>query len=176
MSTNGFALPISGLIALAFVAAASIAIIYPAYERINHVRALHYCNGVRPGALWTGYLLFDTQFIIVESIVVWAAMFSGNVSRLYYESTYLLGVFILFGIATYLGTYLFSLFVKKAAFAIAAGVHIVLLVLYLISYLLVEQVGNKNTRHASYSALQYGFGLSSPAANLLRQCKEKPVY
>jgi ATP-binding cassette subfamily A (ABC1) protein 3 len=39
---------------------------YAAYEKINHVRALHYSNGVSPFALWLAYLLFDTQFIVVE--------------------------------------------------------------------------------------------------------------
>lgn len=122
-----------------------------------------------PAALWLGYLLFDLQFIVVQAIVVWGAMFAGNVARLYYESSFLLGVFILFGLATYLGNYLVSLFVKKAAFAIAAGTHILLLVLYLVSYIVVEAVGDKDSRHATYSLLQSIFGLSSPAANLLSE-------
>jgi hypothetical protein len=109
------------------------------------------------------------QFIVVQAIVVWGAMFAGNVARLYYESTYLLGIFILFGIATYLGNYLVSLFVRKAAFAVAAGTHILLLVLYLVSYIVTEAIGDKDSRHATYSLLQFIFGLSSPAANLLRE-------
>lgn len=142
---------------------------YPAYEKVNNVRALQYCNGVTPTALWVAYLLFDMQFIVVEAIIVWAIMYAGGVARLYYASSYLLGVFILFGIATYLGTYLFSLFVKKAAFAVAVGVHILLFVLYLISYVVVGAIGDTDLRFDKYSALQYGLGLSSPAANLLRR-------
>lgn len=96
-------------------------------------------------------------------------MYAGPVAKLYYESSYLLGIFILFGIATYLGTYVLSLFIKKAVFAVAAGIHIVLFVLYLIGYVIVEAAGNLDTRHATYSNLQYGLGLLFPAANLGRK-------
>ncbi|KUJ19510.1 P-loop containing nucleoside triphosphate hydrolase protein [Mollisia scopiformis] len=161
-------LPISALIALAFIAATSISVIYPTFERINQVRALHYCNGVSPFALWTGYLLFDMQFILVESIFVWGLLYAGPLARLYYESNYILGVFILFGIATYLGNYLLSLFVKKAAFAIAAGLHVLLFVLYLVAYVMNQSFGNGSMLYSTYSNIQYGLGLSSPAANLLR--------
>ena len=79
-----------------------------------------------------------------------------------------MGVFILFGIATYLGTYVLSLFVKKAAFAIAAGIHVLLAVLYLVSYIMVQSFGDAPNRPDTYALLQYGLGLSSPAANLCR--------
>lgn len=165
---NAIFMPTAILISLAFIVAASIAIIYPSFEKNNRVRALHYCNGVSPFALWTGYLLFDTQIIILQSIFVWALIFIGPLSNIWYASNYLLGVFILFGIATYLGTYLLSLYTKKAAFAIAAGLHVLLFVLYLVSYVMNQSFGNKENLHATYSALQYGFGLSSPGANLAR--------
>lgn len=167
-NVNYLSMPITILLVLAFVAAASIAVIYPAFEKINHVRALHYCNGVSPFALWLGYLLFDIQIIIIQAFVVWGALFAGSLTRLYYQSSYVLGIFILFGIATYLGTYVLSLFVRKAAFAIAAGLHILLIVLYFVSYILNQSVGNAENRQATYSALQYGLGLISPGANLAR--------
>jgi ABC-type transport system involved in cytochrome c biogenesis ATPase subunit len=153
---------------LAFVTASSIAVIYPAYEKINHVRALHYCNGVSPFALWFGYLLFDIQFILIQAFFVWGLLFAGTLTRLWYGSSAILGVFILFGIATYLGTYILSLFVRKAAFAIAAGLHVLLVVLYLVSYIMNQSFGNKANLHETYSLLQYGLGLSSPGANLAR--------
>ena len=167
-NVNFLSLPITFLIVLAFVTASSIAVIYPAYEKINHVRALHYCNGVSPFALWSGYLLFDLQFIIIQAFFVWGLLFAGTLARLWYGSSVILGVFILFGIATYLGTYVFSLFVKKAAFAIAAGIHVLLVVLYLVSYIMVQSFGDAANRQETYSLLQYGLGLSSPAANLCR--------
>lgn len=162
------ALPISILLCLAFVAAASIAVIYPAFEKNNRVRSLHYCNGVSPFSLWSGYLLFDMQFIIIQSIFVWGLLFIGPLAKQWYESNYILGVFILFGIATYLGTYFISLFLKKAAFAIAAGVHVLLFVFYLIAYVINQSVGPDENLYQNYSFIQYGIGLSSPAANLAR--------
>jgi len=161
-------MPIAILITLAFICAASIAVIYPAFEKNNRVRALHYCNGVSPFALWLGYLLFDIQLIIIQAFVVWGVVYSGSLTRLYYASSYILGVFIHFGIATYLGTYVLSLFTKKAAFAIAAGLHILLFVLYLVGYIINQSVGDGWNRHMIYTALQDGLGLSSPGANLAR--------
>lgn len=153
---------------MAFITASSISVIYPAYEKINHVRALHYCNGVSPFALWFGYLLFDIQFIIIQAFFVWGLLFAGTLTRLWYGSSEILGVFILFGIATYLGTYVLSLFVRKAAFAIAAGLHVLLAVLYLVSYIMNQSFGDEANLHETYSLLQYGLGLSSPGANLAR--------
>ncbi|KAL2064305.1 hypothetical protein VTL71DRAFT_4799 [Oculimacula yallundae] len=166
---NVLSMPIAVLISLAFISAASIAVIYPAYEKNNRVRALHYSNGVSPFALWTGYLAFDMQFVILESIIVWSILFAQQkLQRLWYEPSYLLGVFILFGMATLLGTYVISLFTKKAAFAIAAGLHCLLFVLYVVAYVMNSSFGDQDNLFSTYSALQNGLGLSSPGANLVR--------
>ena len=132
------------------------------------MRALHYCNGVSPFALWFAYLVFDAQFIIIQSIIVWFVLYSGSLAELYYAGSYMFGVFILFGIATYLGTYVISLFVKRAAFAIAAAIHMFLFACYVAADVMNQQFGNINTRPQTYSLLQYGLGLSSPSANLIR--------
>jgi ATP-binding cassette subfamily A (ABC1) protein 3 len=98
---------------------------------------------------------------------VWAILCAGSVADWWYSPNYLFGAFILFGIASYLGCYTISLFVKKAAFAIAAGVHLLLYILYIISYVANQQTDSPD-KHRIYSALQYGLGLTSPAANLGR--------
>ena len=163
-----WSMPIAILIVLAFIAAASISGIYPTFEKVNNVRSLEYCNGVSPCALWSANLIFDTQFIIIQSIIVWGIAFAGSLERLYFAPGNILAIFILFGIATYLGTYVLSLFLKKAAFAIAAGVHMFLFLLYLIGYIVNQAVGNVATRQQTYSTLQYFLGLTSPGANLAR--------
>ncbi|PVH82385.1 hypothetical protein DL98DRAFT_619648, partial [Cadophora sp. DSE1049] len=166
---NTFAMPIAVLLSLAFIAAASIAVIYPSFERNNRVRALHYSNGVSPFALWAGYLLFDMQFIIFQSLFVWGLLYSQqSLQRLWYAPAYLLGVFILFGLATYLGTYVISLFTKKAAFAIAAGLHVLLAVLYIVAYVMNSSFGDESLLFDTYNSIQFGLGLSSPGANLVR--------
>lgn len=168
-STVGYlSMPVTVLLILAFITAASIAVIYPTFERVNRVRALQYCNGVSPFALWVGHLLFDVQFIVIQSCIVWGIMFAESLQRLYFESNYILGVLILFGIATYLGTYVLSLFVKKAAFAIAAGLHILLFVLYFVGYIVTKSVGATANRYQTYSLTQYVVGLTSSGANLAR--------
>jgi ATP-binding cassette subfamily A (ABC1) protein 3 len=165
---NFTSMPIAILLGLAFITAASIAIIYPAFEKNNRVRALQYCNGVSPFALWFGYLLFDMQFILIQSLIVWGLLFVGRPGDFWYAPNYILGVFILFGIATYLGVYLLSLITKKAAFAIAAGIHVLLFVLYIVSYVMNQSFGNVGNLYSTYSYIQYGLGLSSPGANLAR--------
>lgn len=166
---NTFAMPIAVLISLAFIAATSVAVIYPSFERNNRVRALHYSNGVSPFALWAGYLLFDMQFIIFQSLFVWGLLYvQQSLQRLWYAPAYLLGVFILFGLATYLGTYVISLFTKKAAFAIAAGLHVLLTVLYIVAYVMNSSFGDESALFETYNSIQFGLGLSSPGANLVR--------
>ncbi|CAG8951276.1 hypothetical protein HYFRA_00008025 [Hymenoscyphus fraxineus] len=163
---NGFAMPLSALIVIAFIACTSISVIYPVYERVMRVRALQYCNGVSPAALWVAYLLFDMQFIFIQAIFVYGLLYA-SVPHVYYQGSYIFGAFILFGIATYLGCYLLSLFVKKAAFAIAAGVHVLLFICYLLGYVGAQSTAGPKL-FETYSALQYGLGLTSPAANLAR--------
>lgn len=85
---NWKTLPLQMLVIIAFVAAVSIAVIYPsmfstylnalslisqtnaipAYEKKSNVRALHYSNGVSPSSLWLAYLLFDLQFILIQGM------------------------------------------------------------------------------------------------------------
>ncbi|EPE27975.1 P-loop containing nucleoside triphosphate hydrolase [Glarea lozoyensis ATCC 20868] len=166
-NSNFFGLPIGVLLVIAFIGCVSTSVIYPTFEKINRVRALQYCNGVSPAALWVAYWAFDMQFIIVQTIIVWSLTFAGSVAPVWYAPNYLFGAFILFGVASYLGCYALSLFVKKAAFAIAAGTHVLLFVIYIVAYVAVQEVGGQNEQ-AAYESLQYGLGLTSPAANLAR--------
>jgi ATP-binding cassette subfamily A (ABC1) protein 3 len=44
--------------------------LYPCYERLSNVRALHYSSSVRPAPLWLAYLLFDGITVALVSVVV----------------------------------------------------------------------------------------------------------
>ncbi|THV46424.1 hypothetical protein BGAL_0387g00030 [Botrytis galanthina] len=160
-------IPILVFITLGFICSTSVSIMYPVFERINNVRALQYSNSVSSAALWTAYLIFDMHIGLITSVVTWAIIFSGGNSRIWYESTFILFAILLFCIATYLGLYLCSLFLRRAAFAVAVGVHIVLMVAYLVAYYIMD---SKNPVNAFDIALdiQGVLGLTSPAANLLR--------
>ncbi|KAL3417886.1 ABC transporter [Phlyctema vagabunda] len=167
-SVDGKILPLTALLIIAITAAASIPIIYPAFEKKSRVRALHYCNGVSPFALWTAYLMFDMQFVFVQSLAVWIMLFSGALQRIWYSPGYIFGALLLFGMATALGTYVLSLFVKRAPFAIAAGIHITLFAVYFMAYVLCQVISDKHYLHQSYTYVQVMIGLLSPAANLGR--------
>jgi ATP-binding cassette subfamily A (ABC1) protein 3 len=160
------AIPLVILIILGFITSTSVAVLYPTEERINNVRSLQYCNGVSPAALWIAYLLYDMQVLILGVIVTYVCIFA-SVSGIWLAPGYVFGVMILFGIATYLGLYVLSFFINKAAFAIATALHIVLFVLYLVGYV-VTSSGSAINKYEIYSQIQYGVGLTSPAANLAR--------
>ncbi|KAF7883671.1 uncharacterized protein EAF02_005591 [Botrytis sinoallii] len=160
-------IPILVFITLGFICSTSVSIIYPVFERINNVRALQYSNSVSSAALWTAYLIFDIHIGIITSVVTWAIIFSGGNSRIWYESTFILFAILLFCIATYLGLYLCSLFLRRAAFAAAVGVHIVLMIVYLIAYYVNDSKDPVNAFDIALD-IQGVLGLTSPAANLLR--------
>jgi ATP-binding cassette, subfamily A (ABC1), member 3 len=74
-----FALPIAGstgdslqlvmYFGFAMCAYPAFFALYPTFERIGNIRALHYSNGVRPAALWLAYTLYDTGFVILISVL-----------------------------------------------------------------------------------------------------------
>ncbi|KAE8392439.1 hypothetical protein BDV23DRAFT_181593 [Aspergillus alliaceus] len=161
-------LPISMLLVIALVGAVSTASIYPVYERISNVRALQYSNGVSPFALWVAYLLFDTQFIFVEGLIVWGTLFVNPVNSIWYRPDCIFGAVILFGIASYLGTYLMSSLFRRAGFALAFGAHALLLFLYFIAYVLNQFFTDADSRHDAYNQIHNSLGLIAPAANLAR--------
>lgn len=76
---SNFALPFVGgtgdslqlvlYITFAMCAYTAFFALYPTFERLNNIRALHYSNGVRPAPLWLAYWLFDAFFAIIVAIV-----------------------------------------------------------------------------------------------------------
>jgi len=76
---SNFALPFVGgtgdslqlvlYITFAMCAYTAFFALYPSFERLSNIRALHYSNGVRPAPLWLAYWLFDAFFAIVVAVV-----------------------------------------------------------------------------------------------------------
>ncbi|PLB48647.1 hypothetical protein P170DRAFT_318057, partial [Aspergillus steynii IBT 23096] len=161
-------MPIAILLVIAFMAAVSTTVIYPMYERVSKVRALQYSNGVSPFALWTAYLLFDMQFIFVEALIMYGLLFVNPINNVWYRPDCIFGAFILFGIASYLGSYLISNIFRRGGFFTSLSIHIVLFVLYFISYIANQYGGSASSRQDNYDNLQAGLGLIAPAANLAR--------
>ena len=86
-----FALPITGAagdslqailyICLAMCAYPAFLALYPTFERLRNVRALHYSNGVRPAPLWLGYFLFDGLVVTAVSVVVIAVLTGVSITQ-----------------------------------------------------------------------------------------------
>jgi ATP-binding cassette, subfamily A (ABC1), member 3 len=121
--------------------------LYVTMERIRNVRALHYSNGIRSGSLWFAYMLFDSMFVVIVSVVV-IGIFMGVSSSSYCHSSfaltgiqawggwwapgYLFLVFLFYGLTSILVAYVLSLIVPSqlAAFAITAGLQAAAVALY----------------------------------------------
>jgi ATP-binding cassette subfamily A (ABC1) protein 3 len=83
---SNFALPFIGstgdslqlilYITFAMCAYTAFFALYPTFERLSNIRALHYSNGVRPARLWLAYWLFDVIFAIVVAVVSTALLAS----------------------------------------------------------------------------------------------------
>ncbi|KAF2471432.1 P-loop containing nucleoside triphosphate hydrolase protein [Lindgomyces ingoldianus] len=104
--------------------------LYPTNERISNVRSMQYSNGIRPFPLWLSHLAFDTQVILVVS-VVGIALLSAS-TPVWYGLPLLWVVMFLFGISSTLISYLVSMFAKSpvAAWFVVAMYNIVMYFAY----------------------------------------------
>lgn len=107
--------------------------LYPSFERTRNVKQLQYSNGVRPGPLWLGHLLFDAIFVVVISTIS-LIVFTLAKSSVWHFTSYLWPVFFFYGLSATLLAYIISLFVSTqlGAFAFAAGYQAVSFLIYLI--------------------------------------------
>lgn len=71
------------------------------------------------------------------------------IHHVWYRSDCIFGAFILFGIASYLGTYLLSNVIRKAGYAAALGIHLLFLVLYFVAYVINQFAGSAYLRQES---------------------------
>lgn len=68
------------------------------------------------------------------ALIVYGLLFINPTNEIWYRPDAIFGAFILFGIASYLGTYLLSNIIRRGGFAAALGIHILLWVLYIVAY------------------------------------------
>ena len=109
--------------------------LYPTVERIRNIRGLQFSNGVRSLPLWLAYTAFDFIPVIISSALT-VIIFSA-VSSVWYHVEYLFIIFVLYGLASILLSYVISLFAKTqlSAYAYAAAGQAVMFLVYLIAYL-----------------------------------------
>lgn len=142
--------------------------LYPTLERLRNVRQLHYSNGVRSICLWSAYLIFDFMIVLATSVIV--IIIFRAVSDAWYHAEYLFVVFILYGIASTLLSYVISLVARSqlAAFAFVAGGQAVMFLLYFIAYLSVLTYAPTNKVDDYLLVTHFTIGLITPAGNLIR--------
>lgn len=142
--------------------------LYPNFERIGKVRALHYSNGIRAAPLWLAYLAYDSIFITLISAIV-TGIFVGASSE-WYNPGYLFVVFFLYGITSALLCYVVSLVATSqlATFAVAAGGQCSFFLLYFIMYMSILTYAPAYRIDDALTLSHFIFAIFSPSANILR--------
>ncbi|KAF4556676.1 ABC transporter-like protein 6 [Elsinoe fawcettii] len=142
--------------------------LYPTQEKINKVRALHWSNGVRVLPLWTAYALFDFIFVLIVSIAC-AIVYATIADQLYFSS-YLFIIFMLYGLAAMLLSYVLCTFCKSqlAAFAVAAGYHLSTFLIYFLAYMVIVTFAPASDITSLVTIAHFAIATITPAGNLLR--------
>ncbi|KAH9937769.1 P-loop containing nucleoside triphosphate hydrolase protein [Epithele typhae] len=144
--------------------------LYVARERHSEVQAMHFSNGLsNPAGLWLGHLIFDamtTTFAATLLVVVWA----GKYAFFFHGLGYLWLVMMLYGIASILYAYLFTLYFKSplGAWAAIAVWHVILFLLYTMAYVLAQTYGDAVETQSLYAVIHFTVGLVSPLPSLIR--------
>lgn len=143
--------------------------LYPTMERIKHVRALQYSNGVRALPLWLAYLLFDFIPVLVAVAVSSALMISGT-GDVWYNFGYFVLVIVLYGITSILLAYNVSLIAKSqlSAFAALAGGQAILFLVYFISVVMVFTYAPVDKIDEQLLIVHFALSIISPIASFSR--------
>jgi len=142
--------------------------LYPTVERLRNVRGLQYSNGVRSLPLWLAYVSFDFIVVIVVSVVC-IAIFAASSSAWYYIG-YVFLVFLLYGLASTLLSYVISLVAgsQLSAFAFAAAGQAVMFLGYFIAYMSILTYSRIDQIDRNVNIAHFTIGLVSPIANVQR--------
>lgn len=125
--------------------------LYPTYERKTQVRALQYCNGIRPLPLLLAYSLFDFFFVLVVSIVCTIMI---SIQAPWFGIGHVFLVQALYGLAAIPVVYLIALMTKSQPAAFASSV-LAMAIMYIIS--IVAFTVSKITRPFKSSICPHNF-------------------
>lgn len=111
--------------------------LYVNKEKRTNVRGLEYSSGARSLALWSSHLLFDFAIILVAMALV--TIIYASTSHVWYHVAYLFPVFMLYGLASMLISYLMSMVWSSALATYAATTAFtgIGFAVYLIAYLFI---------------------------------------
>ncbi|KAI1777113.1 P-loop containing nucleoside triphosphate hydrolase protein [Hypoxylon cercidicola] len=142
--------------------------LYPNIERRRNVRGLQYSNGVRSLPLWVSYTLFDFAIVIISSAIV-TGIFAAQ-SDVWYNVAYLFLIFMLYGLASILFSYVISLFCgnQLSTYAFSAAGQAVGFLIYLIAYLCVITYAPVNHIDQSILVAHFVIAIFIPIGSVVR--------
>ncbi|KAI1632809.1 hypothetical protein F4809DRAFT_626106 [Biscogniauxia mediterranea] len=166
--STGDSLQLMVYMALALSAYPAFFGLYPNIERRRNVRGLQYSNGVRSLPLWVAYTLFDFAIVLVLSAIT-TGVFAAS-SDVWYEVSYLFLIFILYGLASILLSYVISLFCKNqlSTYAFSAAGQAVGFLIYLIAYLSVLAYAPITTIDQSLEVVHFVISAFVPIGSVVR--------
>ncbi|KAG7121467.1 ATP-binding cassette sub-family A member 17 like protein [Verticillium longisporum] len=142
--------------------------LYPAFERLQKIRALQYSNNVRPRPLWVSYIMVD--IVIVTIVAALGTLALAMDVKNWYHPAFIFPIMWLYGIASMLWCYIISLYTRSelAAFAFSACIMVVAFILTIVSFSLA--INNPSFDHPKLviDAVSYSLGLLFPIMNLYR--------
>ncbi|KAH9206456.1 hypothetical protein DL95DRAFT_347495 [Leptodontidium sp. 2 PMI_412] len=142
--------------------------LYPTIERTRNIRGLEYSNGVRSLPLWLAYLTFDFLIVLVSSAL--SVIIFATSSSAWYHVEYLFVIFMLYGLASILLSYVVSLFARTqlAAYAFAAAGQAVFFLGYLVAYLCTLTYAPVNKIDDYLLVVHFVVSLVTPMGSLIR--------
>ncbi|VUC26571.1 unnamed protein product [Clonostachys rosea] len=143
--------------------------LYPVFERLKGIRAMHYSNGIQAIPLWLAYLASDFSVTLVVSTVS-VIVLSASTS-VWYHLEYLFVVFLLYGAASTLSCYVLSLFVSSQldAFAIGAAVQAAAYFIFFVANMITFSTNtDPSSLNSTLNIVFYSLGFLAPAFSMTR--------
>lgn len=167
-SSTGKALQLSIFFSLAMTIWPAFFGLYPNAERRMSVRGLQYSSGARSLPLWIAHILFDYTIIVIPMII--AAIIFNVTSDIWYQGGYLFPVFMLYGLASLLVVYVFSLFLSSqlGTYAAATAYYLVGNAIYFISFLYILTFSSERMTDFNILAGHWVIAAFFPIASLTR--------
>ncbi|KAI1337066.1 hypothetical protein F5Y15DRAFT_170215 [Xylariaceae sp. FL0016] len=166
--STGNSLQLMIYLALCFAAYPAFFGLYPNIERRRNVRGLQYSNGVRSLPLWVAYTTFDFVIVLVSSALA-TAIFAAS-SDVWYHVGYLFVIFMLYGLASILLSYVISLFCNNqlSTYAFSAAGQAVGFLIYFIAYITTLTYAPVTTIDSSLLVVHFVVSAFVPIGSIFR--------
>jgi ATP-binding cassette subfamily A (ABC1) protein 3 len=129
---------------------------------------MQYSNGIRPVPLWLSHLAFDGIFVVVISAVATGLLYIST--PIWHGLGYVFVIFLLYGVACALISYIFSLFAKTAitAWFLMALSQVIIYFAYFAGLIGVSSSTSFVDLEHMMNALYFGLAIISPVVSMER--------